>query len=47
MMARKKTPPEVFERQKQNIIRLRQLLERPLPQHERTRPEKARDEKTG
>ena len=28
MAKKKKTPPEVFERQTQNIVRLRQLLER-------------------
>jgi hypothetical protein len=27
-MAKKKTPPEVFERQRENIRRLRRLLER-------------------
>jgi hypothetical protein len=46
-MARKKTPPEVFERQKQNILRLRQLLERRLQEDDRVRPGKARDEKAG
>jgi hypothetical protein len=46
-MAKKKTPPEVFERQKQNILRLRQLLEQRPAEGDRIRAGKVRDEKAG
>ena len=42
-MARKKTPPEVFERQEQNIRRMRELLQKALAEEDQLRAAKDKE----
>ncbi len=43
-MAKRKTPPEVWERQQENIDRLRELLRKRVVEDERRAAQRASDE---